>query len=150
MWLACANSAVPDSYTLGTWLKKNSLKNRSGVIWWEGTANLGQFRELGRRRLPNRHLKKWSRHVFNFIALIQSRSIRQMLSTIFGVEIFLKLCIERSGKEREYRWLVVTSSTKHRITRHFQVLVSAVTAKKSLPIKTCFFNALVPVTVDFA
>ena len=36
---------------------ENSLKNRSGVIWWEGAANLGQFRELGRWRLPNRHLK---------------------------------------------------------------------------------------------
>ena len=69
--------------------------------------------------LRKRHLK--SRAASNFIALIPSRLIRQMLANFFLTLNSNGLC-QNSGKEKESRCLVFTSSKKHEI-RNFHVVV---------------------------
>ena len=71
--------------------------------------------------------KKWSRPASNFIALIPSRSIRQMLA--FFLELSSKILYQSSGKEKESRYLVFTSSTKREI-RELSHRSRAVTARK--------------------
>ena len=66
-------------------------------------------------------LKKWICVVSNFIALIPSRLIRQMLANY--LELNSKgLCPQCPGKEKESCCLEFTSSTKREI-RHFHVVV---------------------------
>ena len=69
--------------------------------------------------LRKRHLK--SRAASNFIALIPSRLIRQMLANFFLTLNSNGLC-QNSGKEKESRCLVCTSSKKREI-RYFHVVV---------------------------
>ena len=61
-------------------------------------------------------LKKWIHAASNFIALISSRFIRQMLTIFLGVEY------QSSGKEKESCCLVFPSSTKREI-RYFHDVV---------------------------
>ena len=46
--------------------------------------SIWELKQQQRRRLPKRHLK--SHAASNFIALIPSRLIRQMMANFFGVE----------------------------------------------------------------
>ena len=67
-------------------------------------------------------LKKGIRTASNFIALIPTRSIRQMLADFSGVE-FIKVCIEvEEKKQTESRCIVFTSSTNRKI-KHFHLVV---------------------------
>ena len=70
-----------------------------------------------RRRLPKRHLKS---EFTNFIALIPSRLIHQMLANC--LELNSKGLYQSSGKEKESCCLRFPSLTKPEI-RHFHVVV---------------------------
>ena len=70
--------------------------------------------------LRKRHLK--SRAASNFIALIPSRLIRQMLANFFLTLNSNGLC-QNSGKEKESRCLVCTSSKKREISNFYVVVV---------------------------
>ena len=65
-------------------------------------------------------LKKWIHPASNFITLIPSRLICQMLA--FFLELHSKGQYKSSGKQKESCVLVFPSATKHEI-RHFQVVV---------------------------
>ena len=60
------------------------------------------------------------RHLNSEVALIPSRSVRQMLAKC--LELNSKRLYRSSGKEKESRCLVFTSSTKREI-RQFHVVV---------------------------
>ena len=64
--------------------------------------------------------EQWIRATSNFIALIPTRSTRQILG-LFG-NLNSKRLYQTSGKDKESRWLVFTSWTK-RENRHFHVVV---------------------------
>ena len=66
-------------------------------------------------------LEKWILATSNFITLIPTHSIHQMLANLFAVE-FCKTVDQSSGKEKESCCLVFMSSTKHEI-RHFHIAV---------------------------
>ena len=55
-------------------------------------SDIGELKQLWRRRLQKRLLKKWSRAVSNFVALLPTLLICQML-TIFFWSWILKDCI---------------------------------------------------------
>ena len=76
-----------------------------------------ELNEQRRQRLRKRHLKSASA---NFIALIPSRSIRQMLANF--EELNSKGLYQSLGKEKESCCLVFPSLTKREI-RHFHVVV---------------------------
>ena len=77
-----------------------------------------ELKQQQRRRLRKRQIiKKWIRAASNFIGLILSRSIRQMLVIFSGVEFFKTVLKFRKRKRKS---LSFTSSTKHEI-RHFHV-----------------------------
>ena len=78
------------------------------------------IKEYRWRRQRKRHLKKGSRAALNSIELIPSRSIRQMLAKL---ELNSKRLQRSSGKEKESRRLMFTSSTKRKI-RHFHFVVA--------------------------
>ena len=88
----------------------------------ESSRVTSPYKQQRRRRLRKRHVhvKKWIRAASNFIALIPSRLISQMLA------IFLELNSERlhqsSGKEKESCCFVFLSSTKRGIS-HFHIVV---------------------------
>ena len=67
-----------------------------------------------------RSLKKWIRAASNFIALIPSRLIRQMLANF--LELNSKGLYQSSGKEKENCCFVFPSSTKREIW-YFHVVV---------------------------
>ena len=50
------------------------------------TATIGSLKQQRRRRLPKRYLKGEFALIQNFIALIPTRSVRQMLANFSGVE----------------------------------------------------------------
>ena len=64
--------------------------------------------------------EQWIRATSNFIALIPTRSTRQILGLFWNLNS--KRLYQTSGKDKESRWLVFTSWTK-RETRHFHVVV---------------------------
>ena len=64
--------------------------------------------------------EQWIRATSNFIALIPTRSTRQILALFWNLSS--KRLYQTSGKDKESRWLVFTSWTK-RETRHFHVVV---------------------------
>ena len=64
-------------------------------------------------------LKKWIRAAWNFIVLIPSRLIRQMLANF--LELNSDGLYQSSGKEKKC-YLMLPSSTKREI-RHFHVVV---------------------------
>ena len=64
--------------------------------------------------------EQWIRATSNFIALIPTRSTRQILG-LFG-NLNSKRLYQTSGKDKESRWLVFTSWTKREI-KHFHVVV---------------------------
>ena len=66
-------------------------------------------------------LKFWIHTASNFIVLILSRSIREMLANFFRSCTSNRM-YQSSGKEKESRFLVFTYSTKREI-RHFHVVV---------------------------
>ena len=98
---------------------RDSLTMECMVSFSDNNRDLKQQRQLG-LQLGKCHLKDVF-HTSNFIGLIPSRSIHQMLPVFSGV-----ICCERlyqsSRKEKQCRCLVFTFSTKCEI-RHFQVVV---------------------------
>ena len=64
--------------------------------------------------------EQWIRATSNFIALIPTRSTRQILALFWNLNS--KRLYQTSGKDKESRWLVFTSWTKREI-RHFHVVV---------------------------
>ena len=84
-------------------------------------------------------LKKWIHPASNFIMLIPSRLICQMLA--FFLELHSKGQYKSSGKQKESCVLVFPSTTKHEI-RHFQVVVMQQqlwNAQKSMMhVQSCF------------
>ena len=64
--------------------------------------------------------EQWIRATSNFIALIPTRSTRQILGLFWNLNS--KRLYQTSGKDKESRWLVFTSWTK-RENRHFHVVV---------------------------
>ena len=80
-----------------------------------------EFKHQRRRRLRTKtSLKKWIRAASNFMALIPSRLIRQMLSK--GLDLNSKGLYQSSGKEKESCCLVFPFSTKREI-KQFHVVV---------------------------
>ena len=98
---------------------RDSLTMECMVSFSDNNRELKQQRQLG-LRLRKCHLKSVF-HASDFIRLIPSRSIHQMLPIFSGV-----ICCERlyqsSRKEKQSRFLVFTFSTKCEI-RHFHVVV---------------------------
>ena len=80
-----------------------------------------ELKQQRRRRLGKRHVKKWIRSTSNFIALIPTRTIRQMLVIFSGAE-FKKTVSEFRKRKRKSLLSSFTSSTKREI-RHFHVVV---------------------------
>ena len=66
-------------------------------------------------------IKKWIRAASNFIALIPSRSILQMLAIISEVE-FLKYCLRVQEKKKKVVVQLCSSPTKREFA-HFHVVV---------------------------
>ena len=64
--------------------------------------------------------EQWIRATSNFIALIPTRSTRQILGLFWNLNS--KRLYQTSGKDKESRWLVFTSWTKREI-KHFHVVV---------------------------
>ena len=64
--------------------------------------------------------EQWIRATSNFIALIPTRSTRQILALFWKLNS--KRLYQTSGKDKKSRWLVFTSWTKREI-RHFHVVV---------------------------
>ena len=64
--------------------------------------------------------EQWIRATSNFIALIPTRSTRQILALFWNLSS--KRLYQTSGKDKESRWLVFTSWKKREI-RHFHVVV---------------------------
>ena len=83
------------------------------------TASIGELKQLRRRRIQKRHLKKWIRAASNFIALVPSRLIRQMLA--FFLEVNFKGLYQSSRKEKDSCRLVFPFSKKREM-RHFNVV----------------------------
>ena len=75
----------------------------------------------------------WIRAASNFITLIPSRSVRQMLVNFSGVEFYKT--VSKFRKEKQSRCLVFTSSTKREI-RHFHV------QKSVMHVQSCCFAYL--------
>ena len=80
-----------------------------------------ELKQQRRRRLGKRHVKKWIRSTSNFIALIPTRTIRQMLVIFSGAE-FKKTVWEFRKRKRKSLLSSFTSFTKREI-RHFHVVV---------------------------
>ena len=87
--------------------------------------------------------KKWILASSNFIGLISSRSIRQMLANF--LELNSKRLYQSSGKEKESRGFVFTSSTKLEIRRlHVVVLLrrQGIVQKSVMHVQSCSFANL--------
>ena len=84
--------------------------------WWSCNRELKQRRE---RWLRKRHLKIWIRAASNFIVLIPSGLIRQMLANFFGVE-FLKVVSKFRKRKRKLLFCVpVLDKTRTNYIRVF-------------------------------
>ena len=85
---------------------------------------------------------KWIRATWNFIALILTRSIRKNVGKIF-LELNSKRLYQNSGREKESRCLVFTSSTQREI-RDFHVVVmlrqQRNVQKTVMYVQSCFAN----------
>ena len=64
--------------------------------------------------------EQWIRATWNLIALIPTRSARQILALFWNLNS--KRLYQTSGKDKKSRWLVFTSWTKREI-RHFHAVV---------------------------
>ena len=99
------------------------------------------FKQQGRWRLRKRHCK--SRASSNFIALILSRLIRQML--VIFLELISKGLYQSSGKEKEICCSVFPFSTKLEI-RNFHVVVvqrrQRNLRKSVMHVQSCFANII--------
>ena len=88
--------------------------------------------------------EQWIRATSNFIALIPTRSTRQILALFWKLNS--KRLYQTSGKDKKSRWLVFTSWTKREI-RHFHVVVvqrRQRNAQKSgvIQLQSCYFSNL--------
>ena len=95
--------------------RETSLKTACWLIGFQ-SLDIGHLKQQRRRRATKTSLKNWMRAASNFIALILSRLIRQMLA--FFLELNSKELYQSSEKEKESCCLVFPSSTKREI-RHF-------------------------------
>ena len=113
---------------------------------------VGQTRPNGDKKMVSKHdgdgylktsLKKpWIAATSNFIALISTRSIRQILTNFSGVK---SKRLQSSGKEEKSRCFVFTASSKREI-RHFHVVVlqrrQRNVQKSVMPMQSCCFANL--------
>ena len=117
-YLACEHSRLSLLLAIGMFHGRDICNSALKIpYWWHESMyviNLVYYNFWSQWRI------KWSHAASNFIVLIPSRSIGQMLAVFSGVE-FWRLYWS-SGKEKESYCLVFTSCTKCKI-RHFHIVV---------------------------